>query len=347
EQFKDFKSVGIGTGPFMVKEFKTDQFTLLERNPDWKEMGEDGKPLPYIDNLQVFLGSDYAAEVAAMRTGAVDLNGVQGFRKLDADLLKQSNPKLIGYNDTVAAVWGLHVNHGRPPFGDPRVRKALAFALNGDDIIDNHRGGAIRSGFLPAALRDYAWPSEKVREKFKPDLEQARKLLADAGYSATKPLEFALKSGPNEQQSDVELLQKQLEAAGIKARISIEQVSSSVVVSRGDYDVAYAAITPSSYFPDRWFGGAIRTKGSQNYINLSDPKLDELSLAQAREMDVAKRKQIIDQIQDQMFDQMAYVPIMNRLYFRFYSCRTRGMKPTHQSLDLRGVDRAWLDQSAC
>lgn len=329
EQSGDFKGVAIGTGPYMLKEHKPNQSTTFERNPDWGEMGEDGRPLPYIDEIRLIVFGDYTAEVAAMRSGQLDLNRVQGFTKLDADALKQSNPKFIPYDDTAAAIWGLNLNLSRTPFDDVRVRKAIALATDSQEIIDGGlRGGAIQSGFLPTTIVDYAWPLEKVREKFRPDPAKAKQLLAEAGYGPGQ-IQFAIKSstGPTEL-PQAEITLKQLEAAGIKARIEVEPTSNSTTLPKGEYEASWGALTPASYFPDRWLGSAIRTGGSRNYIFFGDPQVDALSVAQARELDPAKRKQVIDQLQDRLYELMPYIPVANLVYYRFFSCRMKNMRST-------------------
>ena len=61
----------------------------------------------------------------------------------------------------------------KAPWSDPRVRKAVALALDREDFIASNRGGAIYSGFIPAAMPDFAWPEAKVKEKFPTDREAA------------------------------------------------------------------------------------------------------------------------------------------------------------------------------
>lgn len=348
EQIGDFKGVAVGTGPYMLKEHKANLSTTFERNPNWGEMGADGKPLPYIDEIQLIVFGDYTAEVAAMRAGLLDLNRVQGFTKLDADALKQSSPKLIPYDDTAAAIWGLNLNLSRKPFDDVRVRKAIALGMDAQEIIDGGlRGGAIQSGFLPTTIVDYAWPLPKVREKFQPDQAKAKQLLAEAGYGPGQ-IQFAIKSssGPTEL-PQAEITLKQLEAVGINARIEVEPTSNSTTLPKGEYDASWGALTPASYFPDRWMGSAIRTGGSRNYTFFGDPQVDALSLAQAREIDPTKRKQIIDRLQDRLYELMPYVPVANLVYYRFYSCRIKNMRSTDWQANLTGITHAWLDPSGC
>lgn len=64
EQYNDFKTVAVGTGPYIMKQFIPNQIRLEERNPNYREMGVDGKPLPYIDRIEFPVLADLAAEIA-------------------------------------------------------------------------------------------------------------------------------------------------------------------------------------------------------------------------------------------------------------------------------------------
>ena len=346
EQQGDFKSTAIGTGPYMMREYRPDQISILERNAKWWG-SKNGTP--FIEAVQVLKLGDYVADVAAMRTGQTDLNGTQGFNKSDADALKQSNPKLRGLDDVSSTVWNLFLNLRKKPFDDVRVRKALALAVDMDEVNigGDFQGGGIRSGFISATLKDWGWTPEKVREKFKPDPEGAKRLLAEAGFGPGQ-LKMHLETGKAYVQG-AEVLQKQLEPVGIAVKLVPDAGSrSSINIMRDPgFEPGWGAYTGSSFFPDYWLSNVLHSKGSINSTGLSDPQLDALIDAQRREMDPVKRKEIIDRIQDRLYDTMPSVPGLAKVYYRFYSCRLQNMRPTQSNRDLEGVAEAWLDPSQC
>ncbi len=346
EQFGDFKTVSIGTGAYTLKSFVPEQLVVLERTPNWREQGVDGKPLPYIDELQQVTLGDYAAEVAAIRSRQTDLNGTQGFNKLDADILKQANPKLKAYNDISAPVWSLWFNLSKPPFNEVRVRRALALALDPDEIVQGgFQGGGVRSGFISAGIKEYAWTPPQIAEKFKPNRERARQMLAEAGVAGDR--EYLLETAKQYSQ-DGEIVQAQLRAAGLNLKFVPDPGSlTPPIMRRATFELAWGAITGSSYLLDHWVYATMRTGASFNASGLSDPEVDALAVAQRREFDPAKRKLITDRLQDRLYDLMPWVPGLNKIYYRFYSCRVKNMKPTHPSRDLEGINRAWLEATAC
>lgn len=346
-----FKNAAIGTGPFMLKEFKPDTSSTVERNPDWKQMGTDGKPLPYLDEIKTTIFGDYTSEFAAMRAGQIDLNRLQGFTKTDADQLKASGLKLKAYDDTIAAVWGLYFNLSKKPFNDERVRKAVALAIDPLEIIEGaYKGGALPTGFLSSAILQYAWPPEKALEKFKPDRDAAKRLLAEAGYGPGQ-LRFTMDAGniPTEAPA-AEVTERQLAAVGIEAKIAPQNGAASTRLQAltQDYEAVWTAWSPASFLPDRWLGTIVLgTGGSKNVVRISDPEVDRLALAQARELDPAKRKVIIDQFQDRLYSIMPFVPIASIGYYRFFSCRVQNMRSNTPNFNMAGVEHAWLDQGRC
>ena len=63
----------IGTGPFLMESFVPDERMVLVRNPDYWQMGADGKPLPYVDKVIVTAGWDDAARLAALIGDEADI----------------------------------------------------------------------------------------------------------------------------------------------------------------------------------------------------------------------------------------------------------------------------------
>jgi len=347
EQVGDYKGSLIGTGPYMFKQFNPDQLFVLQRNPDYYEMGEDGKALPYLDEIHLIHFPDTAAELAATRTGQLDRNNNTAFRKHEFDALKQSNPELQPFPDLAANVYGVWMNNSIPPFSDVRVRKAISLALDRDDLIGVHQGGAVYGGFQPAATGgEHTWPQDKLRQVFKKDLERARQLLKEAGFTPNPDKPFVMKTGRSYVE-ELEVVQNQLGAIGIHGRIE-PPASNAVtpIISKGDWDIAYGPFG-GGRLPDFWLGQVLRSGSSRNPTRWGDPKLDGLIDAQVREMDPEKRKQQLAQIQERLLEELPWVPAITRVYYRFDSCQTRNMRPPHNSLNTWGLVHAWLDPSGC
>lgn len=347
EQFKDFKSVAIGTGPFMLKEFKPGQLISLEPNPNWKELGADGKPLPYLEEVRHIMFDDYLAQVAAVRAGTVHTSSEKGFDKPEADALSQAMPALVRYDDVAGNIWGLSFNLGRAPYTDVRLRRALSLAINREDVVHGGvQGGALYTGYLPVGIKDFAWPSEVARERLKFDPNEARRLLQEMGYGPGQ-LALTIEFGRDYTQ-EAEIIGRQLEAVGVKVTLAPSTVGTAALQSADSFELVYGATTGSSYLVDRWFGpSTLQTGGSLNYYRLSDPQIDQLSAAQGRELDPARRKVALDRMQERLHEIAAFAPIMSRLYYHFISCRVKDVRPQHWAGNSEGLARVWLETTPC
>lgn len=339
-----YKAAAVGTGPFMVKDFKPGHL-VVERNPNYYRMGEDGKSLPYVDGAEVINLPDYSADLAAMRAGFLDDSAIS-YREHDAQQLRQTT-KLQYVPRVGATIFGLFPNTARKPFDDPRVRRALSLAVNRDEIIDGSlQGGGVYTGFIPAPLREFAWPLAKTRERFKADPEQAKTLLSEAGYRPGD-VRFVMQTVAKYAQ-EAEVVEQQLKRVGISAEIVVEGAvtSAQVLLAKGGFDAVWGAATPP-FLVDYFVNAAVRTGGSANWTGFSDPKADALADQQAREMDPAKRKHVIDQQLELLYQGMPYIPVYNLSYNRFYSCRVKSLRPPDASGGGSGLEEAWLDSTGC
>ncbi len=342
----NFKTVSVGTGSFQVKDFKPQDYLLLTANPAYYEKGDDGKPLPYVDELRLIRFADYTAELAAVRSGQLDSTDTFGLRKLDADDLVKSNPKFkqwVLVQPTQGTLW---FDPKKKPWDDARVRKAVALSVNRDDLVVSDQGGVALSGFIPASFQDYAWPEAKLKEKFKPDIAQAKKLLADAGYVNPPGLKIQT---VQDYAQEAEVVQAGLKNIGIDAGIEVTSDRSwTTTLIKGQFELGWGAV--GGAIVDNvgfWASDLLRTGSSLNYARFSDPKFDQMAAAQAKEMDPTKRKQAIDAIQDYLYEVWPNVPSVSRIYYNMLSCRTKNFKLVHLGRNPSGPMYAWLDNAGC
>lgn len=223
-------------------------------------------------------------------------------------------------------------------------------AIDREAVLIANRGGSAHLAFVPLTLSDYAWPEAKMKEKFKHDVEGAKKLLAEVGYVNPSGLEMMT---VGEWAQDAEVVQNGLAAAGIKVEIKLNPARTSTAPIRegaraGSFDLAFGNIGGSQVdFLSWWMGDLIKTGSSWHVTRLSDPTLDNLAAAQLKELDPVKRKPIVDQIQDRLYDLMPYVPGTARVYNHFINCRVKNFKQAHLGRNTHGPMYAWIDPAGC
>ncbi|WP_412065665.1 ABC transporter substrate-binding protein [Rhizobium sp. SYY.PMSO] len=164
----------VGTGPFKFKEWaKGDHLTITRNDKYWDKAG-----IPCLDQVVFRPISNPATVLNGLQAGDIDVAFQVG--PGDVPIIK-ANPKLqIVERGDSCNMFQLALNNEVFPFNDPRVRRAIAYAIDKDGLIDGFYGGYADAadGFLPPAFQ-YA----KLLGLPKYDPEKAKKLLAETGYT--------------------------------------------------------------------------------------------------------------------------------------------------------------------
>lgn len=167
----------VGTGPFRFAEWRRGEFIRLERNPDYWDTGK-----PYLDGIIYKLFGDPNAAAVAIETGEVHLvtstqvalSEVRRLAKLPGIRIHK---RPSGFVVSVAA---FEFNLDRPAFRDPRVRQAIAHAIDKKFLLDHvwYGFGTIADSPIPAELGGFNNPNVKT---YPFDLRLSAELLDAAG----------------------------------------------------------------------------------------------------------------------------------------------------------------------
>lgn len=224
----------VGTGPYRLADWARGDRLTLEAFPDHRDAADVAIP-----RVTFRFVADPAAAVAALLAGEID--AFPGIPAPETMALFEADPR---FNTVVGTTEGeviLALNNARPPFDDIRVRRAIAHALNRQEIIDGAYygyGTPIGSFFAPHH-RSY----EDLTGLYPHDPARARALLAEAGVGdlavtlRTPPFPYARRSG--------EIVQAQLAEVGIA--VTLEPVEwafwISEVFRNGQHDMTIVAHT--------------------------------------------------------------------------------------------------------
>jgi peptide/nickel transport system substrate-binding protein len=190
----DYKKMGdekfnaplVGTGPYILKEWKTGQFARFERNPDY--WGKQG----FADQVEIHFYKNSDTMVQALKSGELDYaHGVNAdqFNQLKADPTygvtagKANGWTQLAFN-TYGTGTGKTIKGGGPSTKallDPKFRDALGYAVDKKTLVDRVLGGYGDPGTtnVPPILADWHVEPDKPRTF---DIEKAKQLLTDAGY---------------------------------------------------------------------------------------------------------------------------------------------------------------------
>jgi peptide/nickel transport system substrate-binding protein len=313
-KLKDYNSAEavIGTGPFVLKAYDKGVRVVFERNPDYFVKG-----LPHLDGVVIEITPDAAARVAVLRAGKAELPHIWGWvSPEEGRSLQKTNPELVVTPHQVIGQGFIYMRTDQPPFNDVRVRRAVSLAIDrkgwNDALLFGE--GCIDAGPVPCALKDWKLDAAKIepaRAKYLVgyDPAEAKKLLAEAGLAKgfSTPL-FHWPGYVVPWRSYYELAADNLGKVGITAELKPEEYGKYIsTTALGKYEkMAMGPSTPFTEVDDFLFG-RFYPELPTNQSHVADAELTRMLVAQRREMDVKKRKQIVDDIQRYLADKAYYV----------------------------------------
>lgn len=185
----------IGTGPFVFKQYRNvDDNTeiVLVKNENYHLLDNEGNKLPYLDTLLFVVESKSLRQLEMFEEGRIQLieglppSRITSMLEGRMDDFNSTPPKLILKRKPILATQYYEFNLLYEPFKDVRVRKAINYAVDRDDIIRNvlnnqaHSAGV--AGIVPPAAFSGYNSKEVKKHGYSFNPEKARQLLAEAGY---------------------------------------------------------------------------------------------------------------------------------------------------------------------
>ncbi|UCD08303.1 MAG: ABC transporter substrate-binding protein [Dehalococcoidales bacterium] len=218
----------IGTGAFMMTNWVTESYIVYERNPDWYMTDPvlKGNKLPYCAGAKETIIPDKSTQLAAFRTGQVDMMS-WGVNLEDVQQLTAAEPRLMFGNwpaASISHIWP-RLDKGLP-WDDINVRIAANLAVNQPELVEDYYGGyADILGWPYPNLKVFEpvytpleQQSQLVQDCFGYDLERAKTLLAEAGY----PDGFKCKLTCNANQADfLAIIVEYLSKVGIEMELEV------------------------------------------------------------------------------------------------------------------------------
>jgi peptide/nickel transport system substrate-binding protein len=300
----------IGSGPFRLVEYVPGEYYILEKF-DRFFIPER----PKLDRIVVRIVADINGMVLSLENGELDAipqtDDVPAVQRLEAD------PSLLvtskGFEGIGAINW-LAFNTRKAPLDDVRVRRAIAWAVDRDYIVNTLMLGKVAPSYAPISPGSPLSTTEV--ELYPVDLDKANALLDEAGHPrGADGTRFALQIDfePESeflQHNVAEYLRSQLKKIGVNlsVRSSADFPAWANRISNYDFDLTMDTVfnwgDPVIGVGRTYISTNIRPgvmwSNTQQYVN---PKVDELLNAAASEMDPAKRKALYLEFQKIVVDE--------------------------------------------
>lgn len=324
----------IGSGPYLFQEWKTGEKVVLEANPDYFE----GRP--YIKRVVYRIIPDQSTIFLELKAKNIDMAGltpIQYRRQTDYPAFRRSFNR---YRYLANGYAYLGFNLLDPRFQDKRVRQAMAYAINKQEIIQGVLLGLGQAAQGPYKPGTWWYKPDVKTYPFDPD--RAKTLLAELGWTRMngdgvlvkdgKPFSFTIMTnqGNSVRQQTAEIIQRRLKAVGIDVKIQVVDWAAFIntFIRKRQFEAIILGwglgLDPDQY--DIW--ASTQTGPDQlNHISYKNPKVDELLEAGRRTFDEAKRKEIYWEFQDIMAEEQPLVFLYVPDNLPVVSSRVRGIEP--------------------
>ncbi len=311
-------------GPYKVVSWKLGDKIVAEKNP----LFWDASQL-CIDRVTYYASQDPVAAERQVKRGELDMQSSITANRV-AFLRRPGNmPEFIHLN-TYLGVTYLFFNGSSPQFRDKRVRQALSMAIDRDFLtkgIMMGSGGETAYTFVPPGVANYSpaakpewasWPLERRQQ-------EARRLLAEAGYGPDHPLTFEVKHRGLEASAFMATVQSDWRQVGVKAKLigSESQVAYQAYRTR-DFDMGDGGWI-ADYNDAVSFLALMQSQtGSMNYGDYKNPRYDELLAKADNEPDAVKRAEFLRQAEAMVLDDTPVIPIYFLINSNLVSPRVTG-----------------------
>jgi len=302
-------------GPYILKDWQAQQSITMQANPHYY-----GGKVWIAEHLTRII-PDTATQFLELSAGHIDEMGLtptQYNRLFDTKPFLKKNYQRYRYLDSVYTYLGFNLK--RQLFKDQRVREAIAYAIDRQELIDGvllGQGEMIASPYKPGT----SWVNQSLHPRaFNP--KKAKALLAQAGWKDSngdgivdkngKPLSFTIiTNNGNKQRADsATIIQQRLKQVGIQVQVRLIEWSAFIenFINKRDFDAVILgwSLTPE---PDQYNIWHSSQTGERqfNFLSYNNAKVDEALVKATQTFDETKRKHWYDIMQREIYNDVPVV----------------------------------------
>ncbi|MBI2910256.1 MAG: hypothetical protein HYX92_21650 [Chloroflexi bacterium] len=297
EKKNDMRNTVVGSGPFKFKDRASGVVWELVKNPNYFVQGR-----PYLDGVKGYMIPDSFTRFAALRT-----RNILWWAPFPYMTVSQAKVIEEQLSDKIALQWAFHpawygaiFNVTRSPWSDFRVRQAVSLSFDRKKMLATGLQGAGVMGMAAQPPGEWSLPEEELMKApgyAKPDVEGAKKLMAEAGFPDGFKAEALVRGVPAHQDAAV-LVKDAVAAIGINLDL---KVAETAVFNDARFRKAFGVIGGGAgtalMDPDINLGDFYLGTSANNWTGYSNPSYDELFTKQSQTLDIAERRKIVWEMQ--------------------------------------------------
>jgi peptide/nickel transport system substrate-binding protein len=357
----------VGSGPFRLKEYKTAQYTILERNPYFLEVDTNGTRLPYFDDVIFTVVPSFDAIALRLLSGEADVDDM--VRPMDYDRFKKAEVEgkmslldpgigldmiFLCFNENT----NLNVKTGQPLvdprklkwFRDTRFRQAISYGIN--------RTTMIQAAYSGHAVPTYGFDTPGDKKWFNPNIKtypydpaRALELLKEMGIEKRNgndfltdaegnKIEFVLNANTGSSVAEKCCLFAQDDLKKLGINVIYQPIEFNNLMDKlyntYDYECAFSALASGSVVDPSSSMNVLKSSGFTHdwFPGQKTPatdweaRIDTLMDAQLQTLDDNERKKDFDDVQEIMAEQQPLIFILSPNYYAAVRPDIANLRPT-------------------
>lgn len=291
----------VGTGPFKYVSRSAQDNVVLERFEDY--WGVPAK----LDKVTFKIMENPDSILMSLQSGAVDLCA-----HMTSARASQLGDDFNIAEGTMNLVQALYLNHAEKPFDDVRVRQALCYAVDRQQILDlafDGYGSLIGSSMYPAFGKYF---DDSLTDYYAHDVEKAKALLADAGYPDGFDMTITVPSNYTPHIDAAQVIAEQLQAVNINAKLELVEWGAwlSDVYSGRQFQSTVVGLDAST-MTARALLARFESSAKRNFINYQNEEYDALYAQAQTTFDDAEQTQLYKALERNLTENAANVYIQD------------------------------------
>lgn len=299
---EDLHLNAVGTGPFKVKEAIEGDHITLVRNENYYRMGEDGLPLPYLDEVVIKIIPDDTVKATNIQSGDIHLTDWLTTTSIE---MLQKNPNKTIARLPSADVYCLFPNVNFGPLKNEKVRQAIAYAINREEMAAIVTRGLGSPAIWAAGENQWFYSDETP---YTHDIEKAKALMVEAGY----PDGFSIKLQCISREPDntiMAIVQQQPKAIDINVELeSMERLAwIDLYTKQLAGELGLAKMTYPRVDAYVQLNTNLGATSANNYSQYKGERFNELLEKIRTEYDIEKRKSLLQEAQSVYLEDSATI----------------------------------------
>ncbi|TCV99870.1 cationic peptide transport system substrate-binding protein [Biostraticola tofi] len=311
----------VGTGPFMLNEYRAGEFIRLTRHPHY------WKGIPRMHQVVVDMGSGGIGRLSRLLTGECDVLAYPAASQLS---ILRDDPRLRLTLRPGMNIAYLAFNTRKPPLDDVRVRHAIALSINNPRLMQSIYYGTAETAASILPRASWAYDNDAQVTEYNPT--KAREILHSLGQDKlqlTLLVPTASQSYNPSPLKTAELLQADLAQVGITLTIRpVEGRFQEARLTAMNHDLTLAGWSTDSNDPDSFFRPLLSCaalRSQTNYAHWCNPEFDQLLQTALLSQQLAGRMETYRQAQNMLADQLPVLPLASSLRLQAYRYDIKGL----------------------